>query len=903
MKFLYLKHLDLMKQQNFKTKNNIKFLPLKNQRNSDLSIDAELLDSNAKLNAIFTVLPNVLIILSFDGTIIDSKSTSLNDFHFLQEDLTGKKIEDILPLDISKKFYKAVFDSAKSNKLSIIDYSISKKGEVNFFEARLLPFIDNKIVTVIRNVTNIQKAQTEIKKSEQRFRSVWENSLEGMRLTDEIGNIVLVNEAYCKLVGEDEKNLIGKYFNCIYAETEKNIKEEGLEVYQTKFRERKFDHVFETNIKLEKGENIFVEVINSFIDSYSDKNNHLMERPLLLTIFRDISQRKKVEEALKNSEERFRSLIENINEVFHIILIDGKNKQQIYVSHTYEELWGRTCQSLYDEPSSWMDIIHAEDLQKVKAALKDQQENGYFIEYRIIRDDGQLKWIRDRGFPVKDGNNKVTQIVGLAEDITETKLAEDERRQSVELYKSLVETSPDAIVLIDLNGRIMMSNNHVAALFACNNPDETIGLNAIDFVSPYHRKEFKREALHLIRQHTIRNREYILIKKNDETFPAEISASLIFDQDKKPKAYVGVVRDISTRRQAEEALKYSEMQFRSVWENSNDGMRLTDSKGIVSAVNTAFCNIFDVTKQEIIGRPYYEVYSEKTNKEGALMLLEYQKNFFNHNFAKNRRSNRVLRSGKSVTLDLSNSIIQFENGKSILLAIFRDISIQIKAEEDLRNSEKLAAIGKMTAFLSHEIKTPLVSINMNIDMLSKSLDLPDSKKKSFSIIQKEVKRLDKLLRNVLQYSRQVELINSNVNLANLINNIRDFLEPILAERKIEFKTDLNDCIIMGDYQKLQSAFLHLIENAIESINENGKINITITLDEQTEKASITIMDDGPGFDESINIFEPFFTTKSSGTGLGLPISQKIIEQHHGKLKLLSSKQGSTIFEITFNLEN
>jgi signal transduction histidine kinase len=285
------------------------------------------------------------------------------------------------------------------------------------------------------------------------------------------------------------------------------------------------------------------------------------------------------------------------------------------------------------------------------------------------------------------------------------------------------------------------------------------------------------------------------------------------------------------------------------------------------------------------------------------MLLEYQKNFFNHNFAKNRRANRMLRSGKSVTLDLSNSIIQFENGKSLLLGIFRDISIQIKAEEDLRNSEKLAAIGKMTAFLSHEIKTPLVSINMNIDMLSKSLDLPESKKKSFSIIQKEVKRLDKLLRNVLQYSRQVELINSNVNLANLINNIRDFLEPILAERKIEFKTDLNDCIIMGDYQKLQSAFLHLIENAIESINENGKIIITITLDEQTEKASITIMDDGPGFDESINIFEPFFTTKSSGTGVGLPISQKIIEQHHGKLKLLSSKPGSTIFEITFNLEN
>ena len=149
----------------------------------------------------------------------------------------------------------------------------------------------------------------------------------------------------------------------------------------------------------------------------------------------------------------------------------------------------------------------------------------------------------------------------------------------------------------------------------------------------------------------------------------------------------------------------------------------------------------------------------------------------------------------------------------------------------------------------------------------------------------------------------MELINSNVNLANLINNIKDFLEPILIERKIKFVTELNDCIIMGDYQKLQSAFLHLIENAIEAINENGSIAISIVFDESIETVSIFVKDDGPGFDENINIFEPFFTTKSSGTGLGLPIAQKIIEQHNGQLKLLTSKPGSTIFEITFNIEN
>ncbi|MEO8399192.1 MAG: PAS domain S-box protein, partial [Ignavibacteriaceae bacterium] len=460
--------------------------------------------------------------------------------------------------------------------------------------------------------------------------------------------------------------------------------------------------------------------------------------------------------------------------------------------------------------------------------------------------------------------------------------------------------SPDAIILVDMNGKIIIGNDHTAALFNFNNSDEIIGRDVLDFVSGEDKRRFKKDTSQVFRQQNIKNIEYSLVKIDGMSFPAELSASIILDGEKKPHSFVGVLRDISARKSAEEALRRSEMEFRSVWENSNDGMQITDSKGIIVAVNDAFCKIIGIDKEELVGKPFYEIYLEKTNKEASQLLKAYQKSFFDNDFEIHERSQKTFRNNKIAIIDSSFSLIQFGKDKSVLLGIFRDVSDQVKAEEDLRNSEKLAAIGKMAAFLSHEIKTPLVSINMNIDMLSKGLDLPESKKKSFSIIKKEVKRLDRLLRNVLQYSRQVELINSSVNLVNLIQNIKDFLEPILVERKISFENKLVDCIILGDYQKLQSAFLHLIENAIEAIHENGKIEISIKTNERNAETLIYIKDSGCGLDESINIFEPFFTTKSSGTGLGLPIAQKIIEQHSGCLRLISSKPGETIFEIIFN---
>lgn len=140
----------------------------------------------------------------------------------------------------------------------------------------------------------------------------------------------------------------------------------------------------------------------------------------VLVLAQDISERRRAEEALRESHERFRQLAEHIREVFW--LTDPAKTHMIYISPGYEDIWGRTCSSLYHSPQSWLDAIHPDDQPRIRQDLLTQQLTGtYDVEYRIIRPDGAIRWIWDRAFPIRDQTGEVYRIAGIAEDITERK--------------------------------------------------------------------------------------------------------------------------------------------------------------------------------------------------------------------------------------------------------------------------------------------------------------------------------------------------------------------------------------------------------------------------------------------------------------------------------------------------
>ena len=161
----------------------------------------------------------------------------------------------------------------------------------------------------------------------------------------------------------------------------------------------------------------------------------------VVIVFRDVTERHRTEQAQKESEERFRQLADHIDDVFWICDLDGP--KIAYVSPAYESLWGRSCQSLYERPKSYLEAVHPEDRERALRAYY-RLENGEAIagEYRIIRPGGTVRWIWDRGFPIRDESGRIVRLAGIAEDITERKLAEQVFREGEERFRTLADATP-----------------------------------------------------------------------------------------------------------------------------------------------------------------------------------------------------------------------------------------------------------------------------------------------------------------------------------------------------------------------------------------------------------------------------------------------------------------------------
>ncbi|MEJ5352056.1 MAG: ATP-binding protein [Melioribacteraceae bacterium] len=335
----------------------------------------------------------------------------------------------------------------------------------------------------------------------------------------------------------------------------------------------------------------------------------------------------------------------------------------------------------------------------------------------------------------------------------------------------------------------------------------------------------------------------------------------------------------------------------NAFEKSLAAIAIVDTNFKIIEANPQFYNILEKSKENLKHFSIDELQFQNSSELFKKIIEEVNtKNVFIGEIK------IELENKKSKDLLLSVTKIYSSNYESIgYLFVEIDITDKKKLEAEILRSEKLAALGKMSAILAHEIKTPLTSIKMNVDILSQTLNLNDDDKECLEIIKKETNRLTQLVKEVLQFSKTPELNLSKVNLKLFIEEIFQLAKANNLYKQIIFINETDDKDIFVDSDKFKQVMLNLVQNSIDAIEKRGTIRLSSQVNE--DEILIYVTDNGSGIEDPEKIFDPFFTTKASGTGLGLSVSQKIIEQHGGTLRLISSKSDETIFEIRLPFKN
>ncbi|MFZ1036252.1 MAG: ATP-binding protein [Smithella sp.] len=351
-----------------------------------------------------------------------------------------------------------------------------------------------------------------------------------------------------------------------------------------------------------------------------------------------------------------------------------------------------------------------------------------------------------------------------------------------------------------------------------------------------------------------------------------------------------LIENIELRRQIEDLYNY----LQSIVNSLPDQIYEIDENGIINFMSRGLKNREEPYSSEFKNKHFLEFvasgYEEfvlskwEDAKKGIYKPYEIE--------AKNKE-------GRKHNLLITTSPVI---GTNHYLLVQRDITEFKNLEKKLYDSQKLAALGQLSAGIAHEIRNPLSSIKMSLQILAKRMNPEGNDLKRFKIAEREVDHLEMLVNNILAFAKPVEPKKSPVDLSKVLEQAIDMAEKGIADKKIEIQTEFNEVLpVTVDAAMMADAFLNVIRNALEAVTEYGKIIVSLRyFDETRQSVAVEIKDNGSGIDDEDmpHIFNPFFTRKNYGTGLGLSLVKKIVDIHQGTIDISSKKnEGTTVLIV------
>ncbi|WP_404470123.1 PAS domain S-box protein [Sutcliffiella horikoshii] len=473
--------------------------------------------------------------------------------------------------------------------------------------------------------------------------------------------------------------------------------------------------------------------------------------------------------------------------------------------------------------------------------------------------------------------------LAIMRDVTEKRNMELQLKKSEERFREMFQHALDAIVLVDNNGQIKRANPAASRAFELP-LDDLVRAKLHEFVPKNDKKVFS-----IVKQFGARGE---IREELEFHMPNGQKKLLEFTANKGIIDGFNMIifRNVSERRKMEKDLRESEQKFRKIFNNAMDGILLWDNKCNIIDANPNASKILGLSKEELMNNSLHWYIQHD-------QLGEIQSQW------KECPESEELSGEVSLDGERGTQIIEYSAKKNVIeglhMTIFRNITEKREMEDQLRKSDTLTVVGELAAGIAHEIRNPMTALKGFIQLLQNSM-IEDQYAMYFDVITSELKRIESIITEFLVLAKPQAISYQRKNATVIMKETLDLLSAQASLENVQFITSIEEGLpdIYCEPNQLKQVFINILKNAIEVMPKGGTVSVGLEKIEG-EQVLISIRDEGTGIpeDKLKKLGEPFYTTKERGTGLGLMVSYKIVEEHNGTIEVSSELGKGTTFHI------
>ncbi len=777
------------------------------------------------------------------------------------------------------------------------------------------PILDDRgrcveVLCIGNDITERSRMEEALRESEERYRNIFENAVEGIFQSTPGGRFITVNPAFARMWGfSSPREMVEGITNIA---DQHYVNPDQRAVFMQLLEKDGGVKYFEHQLYRKDGTILWVAVSARAV---RDKDGKVL---YCEGTSEDITKRKQAEEALKKSEALLRSIV-SASPLG--IVLETVGRVIVWANDAMARCSGYSSKEL-EEGSARIFYASDEEFARVGELVRTEVAHGGIgvTETKFLRKDGQIRDIQLTAAPV-DAEDVSASIVFVVADITERKHAEEELQKAHRRLSDIIDFLPDATFVIDRDKRVVAWNKAIEEMTGVK-AEEMLGKGDYAYAVPLYgeprpiaidlvleaNEEMEKSYDHVQREGSKLSME-VYVPKIYRGKGAYLSGttSPLFDREGNVVGAIESIRDTTGQKRIEKALQESEERYRVAIESSNDGIALLRGGSHVY-VNRKFLEIFGYgSLEEVIGKTHRLT----VHPDDLERVVSYNHRRQMGEAVPDCYEFKGLRkNGETVYIEASAALTTYQ-GEPVSLAFLRDVTERKSLQVQLLQAQKMEAIGTLAGGVAHDFNNILMALMGYANLLQMKMGQNDPSRVYVDQILVSTAKAANITQSLLAFGRKQIMEMKPHKISTIVRDVEKLLQRLMPE-DIELAIRLgDDAIVRADMTQIDQVLINLATNARDAMPKGGKLTIEtgrVVIDEEFMRtygygkpdayALIMITDTGIGMDEKTRekIFEPFFTTKEigKGTGLGLSIVYGIIKQHNGYINVSSrTGEGST----------